>query len=244
MQAGEEVILQQKSQTGGNKVLYSEVQGRLLECSSGGLRVPFCLLLKDGTRCCSKMGLDNAQRQDQMLLKDGTRCYSKIGLDVAQRWDQMLLKDRNRQMLLKDRTRWDFGFPSVCCSKMGLEVAQRWDQIMLKDRTRWDFGFLFVCCSKIGVLLGVSSECEKWQNKRQQWPKNNWFFSSCMRVEEDNVRRLFKELMQGHESRCNPSEGVIWTKAKTCSFWHERCNYSHVTSSNCTQPSFKLLLTI
>jgi len=33
-------------------------------------------------------------------------------------------------------------------------------------------------------------------------------------------------------------EGVIWAKAKTCSFLHERCNYSHVTSSNWTQPGF------
>jgi len=39
------------------------------------------------------------------------------------------------------------------------------------------------------------------------------------------------------------SEGGHWAKAKTCSFLHERCNYSHVTSSNWTQPSFKLMLT-
>ena len=40
----------------------------------------------------------------------------------------------------------------------------------------------------------------------------------------------------------NISRGVIWATAKTCSFLHERCNYSHVTSSNWTQPSFKLML--
>jgi len=39
-------------------------------------------------------------------------------------------------------------------------------------------------------------------------------------------------------------EGGQWAKAKTCSFLHERCNYSHVTSSNWTQPSFKLMLTV
>jgi len=40
------------------------------------------------------------------------------------------------------------------------------------------------------------------------------------------------------------TERVIWAKAKTCSFLHERCSYSHVTSSNRTQPSFKLMLTL
>jgi len=39
-------------------------------------------------------------------------------------------------------------------------------------------------------------------------------------------------------------EGGHWAKAKTCAFLHERCNYSHVTSSNWTQPSFKLMLTL
>ena len=41
----------------------------------------------------------------------------------------------------------------------------------------------------------------------------------------------------------NP-EGVIWAKAKTCTFLHEKCNYSHVTSSICTQLSVKLMLTL
>jgi hypothetical protein len=43
---------------------------------------------------------------------------------------------------------------------------------------------------------------------------------------------------------CKKTEGVIWTKAKTCYFMHEMWNYSHVTSSNWTQPSFKLMLTL
>jgi hypothetical protein len=37
------------------------------------------------------------------------------------------------------------------------------------------------------------------------------------------------------------SEGGHWANVQTCSFLHERCNYSHVTSSNWTQPSFKLM---
>ena len=39
-------------------------------------------------------------------------------------------------------------------------------------------------------------------------------------------------------------EGGHWAKAKTCSFLHERCNYSLVTSSNWTQLSFILMLTL
>jgi hypothetical protein len=45
-------------------------------------------------------------------------------------------------------------------------------------------------------------------------------------------------------ARLEIPEGGHWAKAKTCSFFHERCNYSHVASSNWTQPSFKLMLTL
>ena len=43
---------------------------------------------------------------------------------------------------------------------------------------------------------------------------------------------------------CKITEGGHWAKAKTCSFLHEKCNLSYVTSSNWTQSSFKLMLTL
>ena len=39
------------------------------------------------------------------------------------------------------------------------------------------------------------------------------------------------------EAQAILAEGGHWAKAKKCSFLHERCNYSRVTSSNWTQPS-------
>jgi hypothetical protein len=59
----------------------------------------------------------------------------------------------------------------------------------------------------------------------------------------DCVVPFGKAMLAFQIPKCMIAEGVIWAKAKTCSFFHERCNSSHVTSSNWTQPSFKLMLT-
>jgi hypothetical protein len=41
------------------------------------------------------------------------------------------------------------------------------------------------------------------------------------------------------------AEDIIWAKAKTCCFLHERWNYSHVTSTWINMdPTFKLMLSL
>jgi hypothetical protein len=89
-----------------------------------------------------------------------------------------------------------------------------------------------VCRQDLNTMLGMSSSSKGFLNQNAVKLAEDKNFQSQL-----VCAQLFCQDQQVCEPRKFP-EGGHWAKAKTCSFLHERCNYSHVTLSNWAQPSF------